>query len=129
MKLLTPEHVEELKRGYTGWRTVKPLFESPANCSKTVKRTIKRFFIVKADLLEVFDSKLLASSMCESMREVIIILIHKWKGNREENQNWRPISLLNVDYKILTKVITNQIRDNKVQSWMNTAGQAASEEQ
>eukprot|EP00061_Rhincodon_typus_P014897 g42267.t1 len=36
VKLLTTESIEELKRDYTGWRTVKPLFESPVDC--TVER-------------------------------------------------------------------------------------------
>eukprot|EP00061_Rhincodon_typus_P014270 g41191.t1 len=50
VKLLAhcPEHIEELKIDYTGWRAVKPLFESPAGWRETVKGNIKRFFILKA---------------------------------------------------------------------------------
>ena len=40
-----------------------------------------------------------------SQRQEVISLIPKKKKNLELLKNWRPVSLLNVDYKILTKVI------------------------
>ena len=34
-----------------------------------------------------------------------------WNGNEKENlQKWPPISLLNCDYKIITKVLVTRIR-------------------
>ncbi|XP_062913064.1 uncharacterized protein LOC134351020, partial [Mobula hypostoma] len=45
-----------------------------------------------------------------NMRKGIITLIYKQKGEREDIRNWRPISLLNVDYKILSKAIANRVR-------------------
>eukprot|EP00061_Rhincodon_typus_P012571 g38392.t1 len=53
---------------------------------------------------------LLAGIMCESMRKGTITLIYKWKGQRAEIKNWQPISLLNVDYETLSKVIANRVR-------------------
>ena len=41
---------------------------------------------------------------------LIVRLIYKNKENRTEFTHWRPISLLTVDYKILSKVITNRIK-------------------
>ena len=44
-----------------------------------------------------------------SQRRVIISLIPKKSKDKTILENLRPISLLNVDYKILTKVITKRI--------------------
>eukprot|EP00061_Rhincodon_typus_P015256 g42829.t1 len=57
---------------------------------------------------------LLAGSTCKSMRKGIITLIYKWKGEREQVRNWQPISLLNVDYKILSNAIANWARTDMV---------------
>jgi len=62
------------------------------------------------DLLGVYESMLLEDSVSESMRKGIISLIYKQKGEREEIRNWPPISLLNVDNKILAKVIANRVK-------------------
>ena len=42
-------------------------------------------------------------SLSVSQRRGIITLIPKADGDLKELSNWRPISLLNIDYKILTK--------------------------
>eukprot|EP00061_Rhincodon_typus_P015748 g43602.t1 len=47
VKLLTTEIIEEVKRVYTVWRTVKHLFESLLDWWEAVKGNIKRTFILK----------------------------------------------------------------------------------
>lgn len=44
--------------------------------------------------------------LCEQDVEAEVILIHK-SGPEEVPKNYRPISLLNTDYKIMTKAIKN----------------------
>ena len=46
--------------------------------------------------------------MTDSMQTGIISCLYK-KGDRNDLKNWRPISLLNLDYKIYTKVLANKI--------------------
>ena len=45
------------------------------------------------------------------MKMGIITLIYKNKGNIDDLKNWRPITLFNIDYKILTKILTNRIKN------------------
>ena len=44
------------------------------------------------------------------MRRGVIVLIPKG-DEKKLLKNWRPISLLNYDYKIITKVLTSRLRD------------------
>ena len=45
-------------------------------------------------------------SLPESLRTSVTRLLFKKRGDVKDLKNWRPISLLNVDYKIISKVIT-----------------------
>ena len=49
--------------------------------------------------------------LSDSQRRGIISLIPKEGKDELLLKNWRPISLLNVDYKIATKVIANRMKN------------------
>ena len=63
-------------------------------------------------LLRVGEQCFLDGELAESMKESITRLIFKKRGDTKHLKNWRLISLLNVDYKIISKAIT--IRLSKV---------------
>ncbi len=73
----------------------------------------KTFWVKIKDILinslnESFDKGKLSSTQ----RKGVICLLHKGKDlPREELGNWRPLSLTNVDYKILAKVLAIRFRD------------------
>ncbi|KAE8278213.1 Transposon TX1 uncharacterized 149 kDa protein ORF 2 [Larimichthys crocea] len=65
--------------------------------------------ILAGDILDVFNESLVAGSLALSSRRAIITLLPK-KGNLQDIKNWRPVSLLCTDYKILSKVLANRLR-------------------
>lgn len=46
----------------------------------------------------------------------IMKLLYK-KGEREDIKNWRPITLLNTDYKIIANVLANRIQSKGICTW------------
>ena len=56
-------------------------------------------------MVESFNHALQHGSLSISQRQGIISLIPKKNKNAEYLTNWRPVSLLNVDYKIATNTI------------------------
>ena len=59
---------------------------------------------IKNILLVSFNEALNSGELSTTQKRGIITLLHKG-GNKNDLNNWRPISVLNSDYKILSKVI------------------------
>ena len=60
-------------------------------------------------LLSVLNESFEASSLADSQYEGLLRLIHK-KDDKRLPKNWRPISLLNTDYKLASKIITERLK-------------------
>ena len=67
------------------------------------------WFIIKNDFHEVIINGLEHNQLPYSQYLAIIKLLYK-KGNRLDIKNWRPISLLNTDFKILSKTLAERIK-------------------
>ena len=90
------------------------LFEnnkSPGNDGITIE-FYRKFWAKLGDILVAcFNSSFQIGEMSVSQRQAIISLLEKQGKDRLYMENWRPISLLNVDYKILTKALALRIKE------------------
>ena len=66
---------------------------------------------VKLILVESFNCSFHAGELSTSQKQAIITLIDKKGKDRLQIKNWRPLSLLNVDYKIVSKVVANRMQN------------------
>ena len=73
-----------------------------------------RYFwdILGSYMVNSFNYAFQNGNLSISQRQGIISLIPKKKKNTEYLKNWRPVSLLNVDYKIATKTIALRLEKN-----------------
>ena len=60
-------------------------------------------------LLQVWNESLAQGHLPASMSKALVTLIHK-KNERHLWKNYRPISLLNISYKIYSKVLANRLK-------------------
>ena len=109
------ENNKELCEGYiTEQEAYKALKAMNNNKTPGEDGLTKEFYmyfwdLIGKDLIENLNNCLLKGQMSDSMKTAIISLLYK-KGDRKDIRNWRPISLLNIDYKILTKVLATRIK-------------------
>ncbi len=66
--------------------------------------------VLSEDLLAVLNESLVDGSLPLSCRRAVITLLPK-KGDLQEIKNWRPVSLLCSDFKILSKTLANRLRN------------------
>ena len=88
--------------------------KSPGPDGLTVEFYSKFWHSLRPILVDVINTCYSQSNLCKSMKTSITRLVFK-KGDKRSLKNWRPISLLNVDYKICSKVLSirlSQVLEN-----------------
>ena len=60
-------------------------------------------------LIKSFKSSFETGELTRSQKQSVFSLLFK-KGNPEDLENWRPISLLNVDYKIIARILALRLQ-------------------
>ena len=97
--------INELREALTSFADNK----SPGEDGFT-KEFYQTFFdLLCNDLLNSYNEAFRKGSLSVSQKRGTITLIPKGDENLTELKNWRPISLLNVDYKILSKVLAKRM--------------------
>ena len=77
----------------------------PMEFYRTFSNLIKEDFTNLVNYI-FFEKK---KKIAKSMKTAIILLITKTSPEETNIAKWRPVSLLCVDYKIITKTITNRL--------------------
>ena len=96
--------VEECFRALCGMARRK----APGSDGLPAEFYLKFWHVLGSDLVEVLNSCYRSGSLCLSQRRGVISLSFK-KGDRLDMRNWRPISLLNVDYKLAARTIAARL--------------------
>ena len=92
------------------WRVKLPLRgKSPGDDGFTWEFYNCFFDILGQDLVDCFNASYKAIDMSISQRRGVITLIPKEDSYLFSLNNWHPITLLNLDYKIAPKVIAKRI--------------------
>jgi len=84
--------------------------KSPGSDGFTVEFYIHFWNELKHPMLKSFQESFEKESLSTSQKLGIITCLPKPGKSKEDIKNWRPISLLNVDYKILSGVIANRLK-------------------
>ena len=87
-----------------------PLNKAPGNDGLPIEFYKTFWNFLGEPLVECFNTSFVKGEMSPSQRQAVITLIEKKDQDRCDLQNWRPISLLNVDTKITSKVIAERMK-------------------
>ena len=85
--------------------------KSPGKDGLTFEFYRKFWNSIKIPLMECFEYAFEHNELSTSQKQGVITLLEKQGKNRKHLENWRPISLLNFDYKLLTKLLSNRIKE------------------
>ena len=99
--LLSPNEVLTALKGM-------PHNKSPGSDGLPMEFYLTFWETLGSDLVEVLNSSFEIGSLPSSQKGALISLISK-KGDRLEHKNGRPISLLNVDYKLCARTLAGRL--------------------
>ena len=84
--------------------------KSPGLDGLTREFYVMNWELIGSDYADVTANTYLQDRLPDSWSEGLITLIYKEKGDMTDLKNWRPITLLNTDYKIYTKALSDRFR-------------------
>ena len=110
---LNEEEKSSLEGMITTEEVHRELKEMQGNKSPGLDGLTKEFYlsfweVIGDDLVETVNNVFLTENLSETMRTAVISVLFK-KGDPAEVKNYRPVSLLTVDYKVITKVLKTRL--------------------
>ena len=99
-----PITLDEARKALEGAATGR----SPGSDGLSAEFYLAFWKVLGEDLIEVFNASFSSGHLPLSLRRALITLLFK-KGDRLDPKNWRPISLLNSDYKILARILAGRL--------------------
>ena len=84
--------------------------KTPGNDGLTIEFYKSFWDLLKYTLFNSFLYSKIHGSLSISQRQAIIKLLEKKERDKRYIENWRPISLLNVDTKIISKSLANRLK-------------------
>ena len=114
---LNQEEIENINRTTTSTEIETVIKNLPTNKNTGTDGFIGRFYQTFREeltpiLLKLFQSKVEGGTLPNSFYETSIILISKLDKDVTRKGNYRPISLMNIDAKILKKILANRIQQH-----------------
>ena len=82
--------------------------KSPGNDGITIEFYRQFWDNIGTTLIQCYNYSYEHGELSNSQKQAIITLLEKEGKDRQYVKNWRPISLLNVDYRMLTKTLSNR---------------------
>ena len=112
---LNQEEIENMNRTITSTETETVIKNLPANKSPGPHGFTGEFYLTFTEeltpfLLKLFQNIAEGGTLRNSFYEVTITLIPKPDKDVTKKENYSPISLMNIDAKILNKILANRIQ-------------------
>ena len=113
---LSEEQTLQCEENFSEKEFYQALINMPNNKSPGNDRLTKEFYEtfwgeLKTPLISSFECAFIKDELSSSQKQAVIKLIEKLDRDKRFIKNWRPISLLNVDTKIISKVLSGRIKE------------------
>ena len=86
------------------------VLQSAQRCFEKKSRVVVKMVVISDCFIRCVNDCFEKGEMSHSQKLAFITLIEKKGKDRSLIENWRPISLLNVDAKIMSKVIATRLK-------------------